>query len=96
VVDFDALGDPATDERRFLASATAPEVEADGLETCPALVVVLVVPVGLEVVLDDKEGLTTAFGLVELTEVAGFRAVVVVVEAALALFSAKVSGLLAA
>jgi hypothetical protein len=95
VVGFDELGDPATDERRFLASATAPEVEADGLETWPALVVV--VPVGLEVVLDDKDDLTTAFGLVELTEVAGFRAVVVVVaELALALFSAKVSGLLAA
>ena len=90
---FEALGDPDIVERRFFASATAPEIVglamgadllAEVLELKGALVEVL------EVL--DAEGLSAGFGLDALTEVVGLRAVVEEVAVA-PRFSPKLSDL---
>lgn len=76
-------------DKRFLASATVEEL--DGFDKAADLLTVLLeMPEVREAVLLDAAGFATGFGLDELTEVAGFRAVV---EAAapLARFSARVS-----
>jgi hypothetical protein len=96
VAGLEVLGEPAIEDNRFLASATAPELTVGGLATGADLVVAVAVgawAAGLVVVLEDNGALTTGFGLDELTEVAGFLVVVVeaLADAPPALFSAKVS-----
>ncbi len=83
----DVPGDPAIVVSLFFASAAVPlaagfEIGAD------RLVAEVAVPVAL-VVVADVACLTAGFGLDELTDVAGFRTMVV--GPALARFSAKVS-----
>jgi len=87
VVGLAAPGAPETVDKRFLASATAPD--AAGLWTGADLLAgVPVLPVVLAVVL-GAAGLADDFGLVGVADVVGFR---VVVEAAVfPRFSARVS-----
>jgi hypothetical protein len=91
---LEALGDPDIVERRFLASATAPEAAGFDTGVGRLAVVLVVVLTPLETAL-VVEGLTTGFGLdvlADVADVAGFRAAVVDVDAAPARFSASVSG----
>jgi hypothetical protein len=89
---LEALEDPVIDERRFLASATAPDPEVLGLcSGADLLVVVAALPVALEVEL-VAEGLVAVFGLVAVPdEIVGFRGAVE--EEVVPRFSARVSDL---
>jgi hypothetical protein len=91
-VGFEALGDPDIVERRFFASATAPDTA--GLAIGAALLAEVLELKGAFVdVLDvlDVEAFSAGLGLDALTEAVGFRAVLAEEVAVVPRFSARLS-----
>ena len=82
------MGDPEIVERRFFASATVPEVA--GLLTAVDLLAEVLEARGALADVLEVVGLSAALGLDALTEVEGFRVVVVLV-LVVPRFSASVS-----